>query len=110
MAVTTQKVIGTPKEWDVEVHEITWGAGSDTSVELDTGLSVIYAFSVSPMYGADSGHTTGDVGLLELDETVASDGSITVDSDGQVTINRIPTDAGGTLAAQNTQVILYGKS
>jgi hypothetical protein len=109
MAVTTAKAVGTPKEWVCEVHEITWGDAADVTVELSTDLSVIYKYDVAPMYGADAGHTEEDMGLLELDETVAADGSITVSS-GAVTINRIAASADGTLATQNSQVTLWGKS
>lgn len=108
MAVTVTKLTGTPKNWDCEVHDIEWGAGSDTTVEVTTGLSVIYKMDVCNMFGANAAHTEEDQAEIELDETKAS-GVITV-SGGAVTINRIANSADGTLAAQSTQITLWGKS
>lgn len=92
---------------DVEVHHITWTSTTATG-ELTTYLSEIYGWCVGQMFGADTGHTDDDIGLLELDETVTS-GVITPASNA-VTINRIATNAAGTLAGQKDVIFLYGKS
>jgi hypothetical protein len=60
------------------------------------------------LYGANAGHTEEDLGFVEVDETVTSDGTIDVDADGEITVNRIAASADGTLAAQTSCLILYG--
>lgn len=109
MAATATKVCppGSPGSWDVEVHTIVWTSTTAT-VEVTTGLSEIYAAIPVNMYGADAGHTDDDIGLLEVDET-ATAGVITPSS-GAITVNRIASNAAGTLAGQQSLLILYGKS
>jgi len=110
MAVTVvRKTIGGLTGLIGEVHYITWGAGTDVTHELPTDLSEIHAWSPGHMYGANAGHTDEDMGILELDETVTN-GVITVDADGEITINRLESSAAGTLAAQQDVIILWGKS
>lgn len=109
MATTVTDIVAGPKNWEVEVKLIQWD-GTDATEEVSTDLSVIYAYAVGPAFGTAAGHTDDDLGLVEIDETLGSDGSITVSS-GAITVNRLATDSGdGTLAAQNTVLILYGKS
>lgn len=112
MAVTATNLnstLGGPKTWDVDVIQIVWTSTTATA-EVDTTLTEIYAaHGGGVLFGADAGHTDDDVGIIEIDETVTN-GVITVDADGQITVNRIATNAAGTLAGQRTTLFLYGKS
>jgi hypothetical protein len=109
MATTYDTMPSNLKAMDQEVHIINWD-GAGATDEVTTGLSVIYAASVCDAFGSATGHTADDMGIVELDETIAADGSITVVG-GVVTINRIPAnDTDGTLATGQSCVILWGKS
>lgn len=109
MATTATQVMppGSLGDLDIEVHTIVW-EGTDATEEVTTGLSEIYVALVNPLYGANAGHTDDDCGLIELDETQTA-GVITPAS-GAITVNRIATNAAGTLAGQNTLLVLLGKS
>ena len=107
MATTVDTLSSNLKAMDQEVHIINWD-GTDATEEVTTGLSVIYAASICDAYGTGAGHTDDDLGLIEIDETLAADGSITTVSNA-ITVNRIKA-GGGTLAAQQSCIILWGKS
>lgn len=109
MAFTATQVSppGSTGSWDQEVHTLVFTSTTATG-EVTTNLSEIYAAVVQPMYGADAGHTDDDVGLIEIDET-ATAGVITPASNA-ITVNRIATNAAGTLAGQQALLILWGKS
>lgn len=108
-ATNLTSTLGGPKSFDMDIVQIVW-EGTDATEEVDTNLSEIYgAFGGGVLFGADAGHTDDDCGLIEIDETVTN-GVITVDADGQITVNRIATNAAGTLAGQRTTIVLIGKS
>ena len=106
MATTVDTLSSNLKAMDQEVHIIKWD-GTEATATITTGLSVIYAASVCDAYGENAGHTDNDLGLVEIDEAIVS-GSITTVS-GAITVRRIKAGA-GTLAAQQSCIILWGKS
>ena len=108
MATTVTTLSSNLKAMDQEVHIINWD-GTDATEEVTTGLSIIYAAAICDAFGTGAGHTDDDLGLIEIDETKASDGSITTASNA-ITVNRIASNSGGTLAAAQTCIILWGKS
>lgn len=108
-ATILTSTLGGPKSFDMDIIQIVWTSTTAT-VEADTNLSEIYAvLGGGVLMGADAGHTDDDCGLIEIDET-KTNGVITVDADGQITVNRIATNAAGTLAGQQTTLVLLGKS
>ena len=104
MATTATKIDQSLSGLDQEIVPILW-VTTDATAEITTGLSVIYAWSFARAGTAD----VSDMGLLSIDETVETDGSITVVS-GAITVDRVPALAAGTLIAENHNLILYGKS
>ncbi|HCK33900.1 MAG TPA: hypothetical protein DHW20_01895 [Gemmatimonadetes bacterium] len=110
MATTVTTLSSNLKAMDQEVHIINW-VGTEATATITTGLSVIYAASVCDAFGDNAGHTEQDLGLVELNSAVAlgTDGSLTVAA-GSLPVTRFKTVAAATLAAQQTCVILWGKS
>lgn len=108
-ATNLKSTLGSPKGWDWDIVNITWES-TDATEEVDTNLTEIYAvLGGGVLFGANAGHTDDDVGIIEIDETKTS-GVITVDADGQITVNRIKVASAGTLAGQETTLILLGKT
>ena len=109
MATTVTTLSSNLKAMDQEVHIINWEA-ADATEEVTTGLSIIYAVSICDAFGTAAGHTDDDLGIAEIDEAyVLADGTITTVSNA-ITVNRIKASTGGTLAAAQTCLILWGKS
>lgn len=102
---TSQNLNG--KALEMEIHLLEWTSTTAT-VELATNLSKIYAWTVSPAFGANAGHGIGP-GVYELDEARGTDEVITVAA-GAVTVNRFEGDDATALDAEDVIVILYGKS
>lgn len=104
MATTASAIDQSTSGLITEIVPIVW-VTTDATAEVTTNLAVIYGWSFARAGSAD----VSDNGLLTLDETVESDGSITVVS-GAITIDRVPALAAGTLVAEKFSIILWGKS